>query len=132
MIEIEVYKALDHELLQLLIASSGFIYQLDLLLELVNIRCFELLVVYASLELLMDDLIGESTHWRGEMSIKVKAQSEVPLVNVEIARVDGILLDVHGLVDQQLLEALIKLFLLEELFELFFKMHHVVSFELDS
>lgn len=119
-------------MLQLLIASSGFIYQLDLLLELVNIRCFELLVVYASLELLMDDLIGESTHWRGEMSIKVKAQSEVPLVNVEIARVDGILLDVHGLVDQQLLEALIKLFLLEELFELFFKMHHVVSFELDS
>lgn len=80
----------------------------------------------------MDDLVSESPHRGGEMSIEVKAESEVPLVNVEIARVDGILLDVHRFVDQQLLDTLVQLFLFKEFFELFFKMHHVVSFKLNS
>lgn len=80
----------------------------------------------------MNDLICESAHWRSEVRVEIEAESEVPLVYVEIARVNSVLLDVHGLVDQKLFEAIVQLFLFKQFFELLLQVHHVVRLELDS
>ena len=53
-------------------------------------------------------------------------------VDVQVASVYCVLLDIHGFVDEELLETVIQLLFLEELFELSLEMHHVGSLELDS
>ena len=54
------------------------------------------------------------------MSVVVKTEAEVTFVEVEIAGVDCILLDVHGFVYKQLFEAIVELLFFEEVFKLLF------------
>ena len=89
-------------------------------------------MVDAFLELLVDDLICESSDWRGEMGIKVKTESKMSFINVKISSINGVLLDVHGLIEQKLFQFFIELLFFKQFFELFFKVHNIISLEFDS
>jgi len=56
----------------------------------------------------------------------------VTFVKIEVASVDSILLDVHSLVEQQLLQTVIELLLLKQLLKLLLQMHHIHSFEFNT
>ena len=66
------------------------------------------------------------------MSVVVKTETEMSFVKVEVAGINSILLNIHGLVEQQLFQSVVQLGFLKEYFELFFEMHHIFSFESDS
>ena len=61
MIEIDVDETLDNRLFESFIFCSSFVGELYLLLEEGNVTIFELSVLDASLELLVDDLVCESS-----------------------------------------------------------------------
>lgn len=78
---------------------------------------FELLVVNALLELFVHHYICKPSEWRGEMGVAVQAQSEVPLVGVQVPRIHSELLDLYCLQQQQLFQSIINRLLLEQQLE---------------
>jgi hypothetical protein len=80
----------------------------------------------------MHDLVSKSPDGGGEMCVKIKTESEMSFVDVEVASVDSVFLYVHGLIEQQLFKFFIEFFFFKEFLELFLKMHDIISFEPDS
>jgi hypothetical protein len=130
-VEVQVDETFYYELLQPLVLHPRLVHQLDLLLQELDVAILELLVVDALFELLMHDLVGEPAEGRGEVRVAVEAEPEVALVEVEATRVDRELLDVDGLVEEQLLETVVELGLLEQLLELLLEVLHVDRLKLN-
>lgn len=128
----QVDEALDDELLQSFCTHPCLIDQADFLLELDDLMVLQLLVVDASLELFMHHNVRKPSDWRGEMGVVVQTQPKMTLVSVQVSRVYGEFLNLYGLQEQQLLQAIIDGFFLEELFELGLQVVQVIGFELDS
>ena len=66
------------------------------------------------------------------MGVVVETQTEVTFVQVEVAGVYCVFLDVHGFIDKQLFETVVEFLFFEKVFKLLFEVHHGDGLEFDS
>lgn len=89
-------------------------------------------MIDAHFQLLMNHLVCESAHGRGEMSVVIQVEAEMAFVGIQITSVDSKLLDMDGFVKQKLFQTVVQGLLLEEQFEFVLEMHHIICFEFYS
>lgn len=80
----------------------------------------------------MDNEVSKPSNRRGEVGVVVQIEAVVALVGVQVSGVDSELLNLHGLVQQQLLQLVLHLFLLKKFLDLFLQKHETIQLKIDS
>ena len=96
LVQVQVYKAFDHFLLQLFSPCSCGINLVNLIYQVLNLNFCRLLLVNTLFKLLVHHVISESSQRRGKMCVAFKIETVMPVESVQVSFVGSKFLNLNG------------------------------------